>query len=302
MHDLTDSGHDITVKACVGRESPSSPSAAELYLAKLSPGSRPAAASACRIIAAILGTTDPRRINFELLSPGLVAGVCATLQEKGRPGYARRLQGALAGLIRAAWRGCCIEAEHRDRLLESIPKVVVSQPPTGTGLSRFQVEALLQVATVRQRAMIALGVGAGLRRHEMAALRATDITAGFGKVLVEVNQGKGGKYRKVEVAGRLAVAIRNQLDWCKHVRIPDVMFLGYTVDGISKSLASLSEATGVSFTPHDLRRTFCTDALARGVPLHVVQQLMGHSDPRTTVKYDRGFDDERSKAAEKLAF
>lgn len=38
------------------------------------------------------------------------------------------------------------------------------------------------------------------------------------------------------------------------------------------------------FTFHDLRRSFCTN-LTGAVPLHVVQELAGHSDIRTTRKH-----------------
>jgi integrase len=294
------------VEACVGRGAPKEPSPAELYLAKLSRGSRPAAASACRTIAAILGTTDPRRIDYRILNPGHVEALCATLREKGKPGYARRLQGTLAGLIRAAWRGCWIEAEHRDRLLDSIPPIKVSQPPTGTALSRFAVDGLLATATLREAAIIALGVGAGLRRHEMAALRCSDVsTLAFDVALIRIIRGKGGKYREVRVHGKLATILKRQRDNSRQLSAQlhsDPLYLGYTVDGISKACDRMAKRNHTPFSPHDLRRTFCTNALARGIPLHVVQQLMGHESPRTTVKYDRGQDEEIRKAAEKLAF
>ena len=35
---------------------------------------------------------------------------------------------------------------------------------------------------------------------------------------------------------------------------------------------------------HDLRRSFCTN-LSRAIPMHVVQELAGHSDIRTTRRY-----------------
>ncbi len=41
----------------------------------------------------------------------------------------------------------------------------------------------------------------------------------------------------------------------------------------------------VRFTPHDLRRIFATDALANGLPPHIVQVLMGHKNIATTQIY-----------------
>ena len=40
-------------------------------------------------------------------------------------------------------------------------------------------------------------------------------------------------------------------------------------------------------TPHCLRHTFVTEALAAGAPLQDVQDAAGHADPRTTRRYDR---------------
>ena len=41
-------------------------------------------------------------------------------------------------------------------------------------------------------------------------------------------------------------------------------------------------------TPHSFRHTFITEALAAGVPLQDVQDAAGHTDPRTTRRYDHG--------------
>lgn len=40
-------------------------------------------------------------------------------------------------------------------------------------------------------------------------------------------------------------------------------------------------------TPHSLRHTAATLALDAGVPLRLVQEMLGHRDPRTTTRYDR---------------
>lgn len=55
--------------------------------------------------------------------------------------------------------------------------------------------------------------------------------------------------------------------------------------GVQKTFKRVSEKSGVPFTLHDLRHTFCTDALEAGKDIAVVQVLAGHKHIATTQKY-----------------
>ena len=46
-----------------------------------------------------------------------------------------------------------------------------------------------------------------------------------------------------------------------------------------------SDGSVIGFTPHDFRRVFATDALAAGLPPHIIQELMGHTTLATTQGY-----------------
>ncbi|WP_244941083.1 tyrosine-type recombinase/integrase [Gordonia paraffinivorans] len=49
--------------------------------------------------------------------------------------------------------------------------------------------------------------------------------------------------------------------------------------------AGIDQADQLS--PHSLRHSVATLLLDRGHPLHIVQDFLGHADPRTTRVYDR---------------
>ena len=58
----------------------------------------------------------------------------------------------------------------------------------------------------------------------------------------------------------------------------------------------LEVRTGIRVHAHKFRTTFCTHLLQRGVPIHEVQRLMGHTDVATTLRY-AATTDERLSAA-----
>ena len=61
----------------------------------------------------------------------------------------------------------------------------------------------------------------------------------------------------------------------------------YAADRTVKRLARRAGVTK-RISPHSLRHSFITAALDAGVPLRDVQEAASHSDPSTTIRYDRG--------------
>ena len=66
------------------------------------------------------------------------------------------------------------------------------------------------------------------------------------------------------------------------VRAPHHAIGAHALENIIKKVA---DRTGLHVYPHRLRHTFATSGLHGGMPLHVLQQLMGHVNPRTTLIY-----------------
>jgi len=166
-------------------------------------------------------------------------------------------------------------------------------------LSIPEVEALLaapgleQPLAWRDRALLELGYGAGLRVSELCGLGLTDLLLGDGLVRV---LGKGGKERLVpvgrKVIGTLGVylgGLRADLDRgasrgrvLLNARGGPLTRVGAW--GIVKRHAA---AAGISkrVTPHTLRHSFATHLLEGGADLRAVQEMLGHADLSTTQIY-----------------
>ena len=120
-----------------------------------------------------------------------------------------------------------------------------------------------------------------------------DVDTGELKVL-----GKGGKQRLVHLCSGGLQAVIDWLDVRGATEGPLVVpvlkggriQLGrrMTPQALYERLRRLGAAAGVqAFSPHDLRRSFVSDLLDRGVDISTVQQLAGHAAVTTTQRYDR---------------
>jgi site-specific recombinase XerD len=81
----------------------------------------------------------------------------------------------------------------------------------------------------------------------------------------------------------------------------NLIFHRMTDQAVWKMVQKRAAQAGVKkFSPHDLRRSFCSDLLDHGADIAVVQQLAGHSNIQTTARYDRRGERAKKKAAELL--
>lgn len=149
---------------------------------------------------------------------------------------------------------------------------------------------------IRDQLILALGIGSGLRRTEIASLKLKDIDEKAGRIKII---GKGNKQRIIypsrETWGliRKWIALRGT-DGCRElicaVRKGGNIdpFTSVTGNSIYQMLRTLSLQTDVGmFRPHDLRRTFATRMFEAGADINVVRQAMGHASISTTQRYDK---------------
>jgi integrase/recombinase XerD len=166
-------------------------------------------------------------------------------------------------------------------------------------LSVSEVEALLASPKVdqplawRDRSLLELAYGAGLRVSELCTLALTDLL--LTENLVRVF-GKGGKERVVpigrSVIGAVSVylhTMRSELDRGRsrgrvllNARGQPLSRVGAW--GIVKRAAKRAGITK-RVTPHTLRHSFATHLLEGGADLRAVQEMLGHADLSTTQIY-----------------
>jgi site-specific recombinase XerD len=174
---------------------------------------------------------------------------------------------------------------------------------TGNWLSQRQAQALLSAPDIstlrglRDRAILAVLLGCGLRRSEVAALTFTHVQQRDGRWCIVDLVGKHGRVRTAPMPTWVKVAIDA---WTLaagvadgHVFRPVNRADRITGDGLGEKVVwqlikPYAEEAGVpGIAPHDLRRTCAKLCRAGGGELEQIQLLLGHASVQTTERYLR---------------
>ncbi len=139
---------------------------------------------------------------------------------------------------------------------------------------------------VRDRAMLEVFYGTGLRLSELSALDVHDVALGEGELLVR--QGKGKKDRVVPFGDAVAAALRAWLR--ERPARGAALFLSSRcarlgVSMIRRIVRRAAARLRTHATPHRLRHSYATHLVRRGASVREVQVLLGHARIASTEVY-----------------
>lgn len=181
------------------------------------------------------------------------------------------------------------KAVHRDSEFEVEEQMRPNRPRIlPTVLSKEEVIELLRITkNLKHRAALAMIYAGGLRISELLNLKLSDID--IDRRQIKLVSAKGRKDRYVVLAESILPLLDNYVVTYK----PGIYFIEgqnggkYSPESIRKFLRKSCEAAGIKkrVTPHTLRHSYATHLLEEGVDVRYIQELLGHSNPKTTMIY-----------------
>jgi len=192
---------------------------------------------------------------------------------------------------------------RREELITDDPTATLSPPARSRKLphvlSYAEIKRLLQSTAgtdpiaLRDRALLELMYGCGLRASEAVGLEVTDLDLRRGFVRP---RGKGSKERMVPVGREAAAAasryLRSGRPELVGAKAEGKLFVNFrggslTRQGLYKIIQRHAKRAGLAgkMSPHTLRHSFATHLLSGGCDLRSVQEMLGHADVSTTQLY-----------------
>jgi integrase/recombinase XerD len=219
------------------------------------------------------------------------------IHKESRAGLSARSLARLISALRSFFKFLLLSG-----FVKMDPSSQLTTPSTWRSLPKFltvkEVEELLGAPDdkkprgVRDRAMLEVLYGSGLRVSELASLRLAEVNLEDGFL---VCRGKGGKERIVPLGRSACDAAKRYLAEVRPLVVSgerDELFLSrrgkpFSRQGLWKLIRQHAREAGLAakISPHVLRHSFATHLLERGADLRSVQLMLGHSQITTTQIY-----------------
>ncbi|MEO8759575.1 MAG: site-specific tyrosine recombinase XerD [Bacteroidia bacterium] len=249
----------------------------------------------------IKGLADFMDVEFSNISPQKteLKHLQAYIKQINEIGLSPVTQGRILSGIRAFFKFLVIEKET-----DNNPTTLLDWPRTARKLpdvlNEKEIEDVLNAIDrstddgERNRAMLEVLYGCGLRVSELVNLKISDIHKEDEYLIVT---GKGNKQRLVPING---MALKHIDIYLKNIRShvsikkgnEDILFLNRRGSMLSRVMVfyiikDLVAKTGIKKTisPHTFRHSFATHLLENGADLRAVQEMLGHESITTTEIY-----------------
>jgi integrase len=261
----------------------------------------------------ILGrpVADPREVPWEQTRYAHAQRLRAMLiEQKYEPATINKHLVALRGVVMECARLGLLSRELATEL-EDVKGIPYVPKEKGRALPAAEVTLLFAacgdtIVGKRDAAILALAVGGGFRRSDVCDLDVENWDSTAGKLKV---RGKHNTWRSVYLKKANRAAVESWLlvrgtapgPFVSPVSKHGTVIAGkrLTTNGVYDVLAAIcTRAKITNFTPHDLRRTYISRLLSKGVDLSTVAQLVGHKSVQTTMRYDKRDDTAKEAAAD----
>jgi len=163
-----------------------------------------------------------------------------------------------------------------------------------TILTQAEIKTLYEVCdTLKERAILHLFYGCGLRRREGEKLNVNDVQ--FRRKVLYVREGKGSKSRIVPLSETISEDLKAYLFLERKARYGEQAFIinkremRMRGDGFNKVLKELQQRTTINkvVSLHSLRHSIATHLLEQGVSIEHVRDFLGHQHLESTQVYTR---------------
>jgi len=184
--------------------------------------------------------------------------------------------------------------------IERVEGVRTEGKRLGNWLTKEQAQRLLElpdlltVKGLRDRAILAVLLGCGLRREECAGMTVEHIQQREGRWVIVDLVGKRNKVRSVPMpswakyaidAYMVAAVVTNGVLFRSMRKGGKVEDKAMSAQAIFDVVSEYASKLGVEVRPHDLRRTFAKLAHKGSAPVEQIQLSLGHSSLQTTERY-----------------
>lgn len=204
----------------------------------------------------------------------------------------KKLAPATVSQYVSALRFLFVKTLRRHFLTEYIP-FPKSRKRLPTVLSPEEVTRLIDAAcNLYHRTLLMTLYSTAVRRAELCRLKVQDIDSQ--RMMIRINQGKGGRDREVPLSPKLLETLRVYWRWMQ----PQTFLFPGTVKGVRADVPitpngvwlacrQAAQRAGITkhLSPHSLRHSCASHLLEAGADLRTIQVLLGHSRLEHTLIY-----------------